>query len=74
MRITLFGATGLVGNALMRESPSGSIAGLSSKGADIRKPEAIAQALAGTRPDWIILPPRHRRRWMRVATATLPSP
>ena len=55
MRITLFGATGLVGNALMRESPSDSIAGLSSKDADIRKPQAIAQALAGTRPDWIIL-------------------
>ena len=55
MRFTLFGATGLVGNALMRESPSDSISGLSSKDADIRKPEAIAQALAGTRPDWIIL-------------------
>ena len=55
MRITLFGATGLLGNALMRESATDPIAGLSSKDADIRKPEAIAQALAGTRPDWIIL-------------------
>jgi len=55
MRITLFGATGLLGNALMRESATDPIAGLNSKDADIRDPGAIAQALAGTRPDWIIL-------------------
>jgi dTDP-4-dehydrorhamnose reductase len=55
MRITVFGATGLLGNALMRESATDQIAGLNSKDADIRDPGAIAQALAGTRPDWIIL-------------------
>jgi dTDP-4-dehydrorhamnose reductase len=55
MRITLFGATGLLGNALMRESTTDPISGLNSKDADIRDPKAIAQALAGTRPDWIIL-------------------
>jgi dTDP-4-dehydrorhamnose reductase len=55
MRITLFGATGLLGNALMRESATDQIAGLNSKDADLRDPGAIAQALAGTRPDWIIL-------------------
>jgi dTDP-4-dehydrorhamnose reductase len=55
MRITLFGATGLLGNDLMREPTTDPISGLNSKDADIRDPEAIAQALAGTRPDWIIL-------------------
>jgi dTDP-4-dehydrorhamnose reductase len=55
MRITVFGATGLLGHALMREATADTVVGLSSKDADIRDKQAIAQALAGTRPDWIIL-------------------
>src|SRR5512132_1836488 len=54
MRITVFGATGLVGNALLREWSSDSVIGLSSRDADIRDSQAVERAIAETRPDWIV--------------------
>jgi dTDP-4-dehydrorhamnose reductase len=55
MKVTVFGSTGLVGNALIREWTGDSIIGLSSKDVDIRDGKAVGAVLHQTRPDWIIL-------------------
>jgi dTDP-4-dehydrorhamnose reductase len=55
MRVTVFGATGLLGKALMREWKEDEVAGLGSKDADIRDAEAVANAVQRTQPDWTIL-------------------
>jgi dTDP-4-dehydrorhamnose reductase len=55
MRVTIFGATGLLGNALMREWRGDELAGLGSRDADIRSPEQVQQAIRQHRPDWIVL-------------------
>jgi len=55
MRVTIFGATGLLGKALMREWIDDDLSGLESKDADIRDPQQISNVLKRTRPDWIVL-------------------
>jgi dTDP-4-dehydrorhamnose reductase len=55
MRITLFGASGLLGQDLVRELAAEQLTSLSSKGADLRYRERIRQAIRDSRPDWIIL-------------------
>jgi len=69
MRVTIFGATGMLGKALMRRWSEGAdfegqgsegqrrdeIIGLGSADADIRVGEQVEQAVARTRPDWIVL-------------------
>ena len=57
MRVTIFGATGLLGKALMREwsQRDDEVTGLSSKDADIRDPEQVTRAVERARPDWIVL-------------------
>lgn len=55
MRITIFGATGLLGKALMPEWKGDGVTGLGSKDADIRDPKQVAEAVRRTRPDWIVL-------------------
>jgi dTDP-4-dehydrorhamnose reductase len=55
MRITLFGASGLLGQDLVRELAAEQLTSLSSKGADLRYRERIRQAIRESRPDWIIL-------------------
>lgn len=55
MRVTIFGATGLLGKALMQEWKDAIVTGLSSKDADLRNPRQIQDAVAGTRPGWIVL-------------------
>jgi dTDP-4-dehydrorhamnose reductase len=55
MRVTIFGATGLLGKALMREWTVDDVTGLGSRDADIRDPKQISNVLERTRPDWIIL-------------------
>jgi len=60
MRVTIFGATGLLGKALMREWAGrewtgDEIAGLGSKDVDIRDPQQISDVVPPTRPDWIVL-------------------
>ena len=55
MRVTIFGATGLLGKALMTEVKQESVRGLSSKDADIRDPKQVSDAVQETRPDWIVL-------------------
>ena len=55
MRVTIFGATGLLGKALMREWTDDDLSGLGSKDADIRDAKQISNVLERTRPDWIVL-------------------
>jgi dTDP-4-dehydrorhamnose reductase len=55
MRITIFGATGLLGKSLMREHTDDEVSGLGSKDADVRDPQQVLDAIERTRPDWIVL-------------------
>jgi dTDP-4-dehydrorhamnose reductase len=55
MRVTIFGATGLLGKALMREWIDDDVSGLRSKDADIRDPKQVFHVLERTQPDWIVL-------------------
>jgi dTDP-4-dehydrorhamnose reductase len=55
MRVTIFGASGLLGKALVEEWGGDSIAALTSRDADLRDREAVQRAVQQTRPDWIVL-------------------
>jgi dTDP-4-dehydrorhamnose reductase len=55
MRVTIFGATGMLGKALMRRWSGDDVTGLASVDADIRLQEEVQRAVAGSRPDWIVL-------------------
>jgi dTDP-4-dehydrorhamnose reductase len=55
MRTTIFGASGLLGKALIREWPGDSVTGLSSREADIRDANAVQKAVKETNPDWVVL-------------------
>jgi dTDP-4-dehydrorhamnose reductase len=55
MRVTLFGATGLLGKALRQQWTEDEVASLGSKDADIREPKQVSEAIERTRPDWIVL-------------------
>src|SRR5271168_1789864 len=55
MRITIFGAFGLLGKALMREWSGDVVTGLSSRHADIRDATRVQDVVRETRPEWIVL-------------------
>jgi dTDP-4-dehydrorhamnose reductase len=55
MRITIFGATGLLGSALMREWSDDAVTGFSSGDVDIRDAKRVQQAVQETPPEWIVL-------------------
>src|SRR5258708_29654617 len=55
MRVAIFGATGMLGKALMRQWTDDEVIGLSSAGADIRVSEQVAAVLAKAQPDWVVL-------------------
>lgn len=55
MRVTIFGASGLLGRALMREWSGDEVAGLNSQDADIRDAGQVQSAIQKTRPQWIVL-------------------
>jgi dTDP-4-dehydrorhamnose reductase len=55
MKATIFGASGLLGQALMRESANDEIVGLNSHDADIRDLSQVHRAVESTRPEWIVL-------------------
>jgi dTDP-4-dehydrorhamnose reductase len=55
MRITIFGASGLLGKALKHEWKGDAVTGLSSRDADIRDAERVQQAVEETRPEWMVL-------------------
>lgn len=55
MRVTIFGASGLLGKELMREWGGDAVTGLTSRDADIRDAKRVQQAVRETRPEWIVL-------------------
>lgn len=55
MRVLIFGATGMLGKALMRVWTGDEITGLGSADADIRVPELVQKQVERVRPDWIVL-------------------
>jgi dTDP-4-dehydrorhamnose reductase len=55
MRITIFGATGLLGKALMSEWTEDEVTGFGSKDGDIRDSQTVLDLVQRSRPDWIVL-------------------
>jgi dTDP-4-dehydrorhamnose reductase len=55
MRITIFGATGLLGRPLVRAASHHELVALGSTDADIRDAEQVRRAVEASHPDWIIL-------------------
>ena len=57
MRTTIFGATGLLGRALMQEfrSRSDEVQGLGSRDADVRDLKQVLAAVERSRPEWTVL-------------------
>ncbi len=55
MRITIFGATGLLGKALMLEWKEDDVTGYGSSEGDIRDEKRVLELVESSRPDWIIL-------------------
>jgi dTDP-4-dehydrorhamnose reductase len=55
MRVTIFGASGLLGQDLMREWRGDVVTGLSSRDADIRDGKRVEMLVQEQEPDWIVL-------------------
>jgi dTDP-4-dehydrorhamnose reductase len=55
MKAILFGSTGLLGKALVREWLGDEVIALGSRDADIRDAEVVRRVVNETRPDWIVL-------------------
>jgi dTDP-4-dehydrorhamnose reductase len=55
MRVTIFGATGLLGNALMREWEGDAVIGLGSRDCDIRDEEQVTNAFRQHQPEQVVL-------------------
>ena len=56
MRVLIFGATGMLGKALLRRWPAADeVTGLGSAQADIREPAQAESAIRESKPDWIVL-------------------
>jgi dTDP-4-dehydrorhamnose reductase len=55
MRVTVFGSSGLLGQALVRELEGEQLTALSSADADLRDPARVQEVIRAYRPEWIIL-------------------
>jgi dTDP-4-dehydrorhamnose reductase len=55
MRVTLFGASGLLGQDLVRELSAEAVTAPSSKDADLRDRARVREIIRDSRPDWILL-------------------
>lgn len=55
MRVTLFGSSGLLGQALVEELKNEELTALSSKDADLRDRTRVQAVVRDSRPEWIIL-------------------
>jgi len=54
MRVTIFGATGLLGKALLPHWEKDEVIGLGSSDADIRDATEVRAAIERTQPEWIV--------------------
>lgn len=55
MKILVFGATGMLGKALIHRWNEDEVLGLGSAQADIRNPQQIEEVVSQAAPDWIVL-------------------
>jgi dTDP-4-dehydrorhamnose reductase len=55
MRVTLFGASGLLGQDLVQELKTEQLTALSSKDADLRDHSRVREVIRESPPDWILL-------------------
>jgi len=55
MRVTIFGATGLLGEALLQEWKQDEVVGLGSEDVDIQDAAQVLDTVQRTRPKWIVL-------------------
>lgn len=55
MRVMIFGGSGLLGQALMREWNEDEVVGLSSRDVDIRDREQVNEKVQNSHADWIVL-------------------
>ncbi|MGH9495490.1 MAG: dTDP-4-dehydrorhamnose reductase [Candidatus Sulfotelmatobacter sp.] len=55
MKVLIFGATGLLGNALMREWEGDDVDGVGSRDADIRDASQVQKIIEKSHPAWIVL-------------------
>jgi dTDP-4-dehydrorhamnose reductase len=55
MRVTIFGATGMLGKALTRQWAGDEVIPLGSAKADIRNPDQVAKVFEQAQPDWTVL-------------------
>ena len=55
MRVTIFGAAGLLGTALMQQWTGDEVTGLDIEDGDIRDPQQVSAMVERTRPEWIVL-------------------
>src|SRR6266849_2023998 len=55
MRVTLFGATGLLGQELVKELSGEQLTALSTKDADLRDQARVREVIRDSRPEWIVL-------------------
>jgi dTDP-4-dehydrorhamnose reductase len=55
MRVTLFGASGLLGTELVQELKTDQLTALSSRDADLRDHARVRDVIRDSRPDWILL-------------------
>ena len=55
MRVLIFGATGMLGKALVRVWTGDEVTGLGSADADLRSSEQVQSQVERIRPDWIVL-------------------
>src|SRR5271163_306193 len=55
MRVTLFGASGLLGHDLVQALKAEQLTALSSKDADLRDRARVHDLIRNSHPDWIIL-------------------
>jgi dTDP-4-dehydrorhamnose reductase len=55
MRVLVFGASGLLGKALMREWSGDAVTGFGSRDADIRDAKRVQHVVEQARPEWIVL-------------------
>ena len=55
MRVLIFGATGMLGKAMVRRWSGDEVIGLGTAQADIRDPDQVDRAVTEAKPDWIVL-------------------